>query len=53
MRKTDKVLFYKCVDEMKFIIQNNKVLSKKDIGIIENEILTMKYLIKEKYSHEK
>lgn len=51
MRKADKVLFYRCVDEMKFIIQSNKVLSQKDIGIIENEMLTIKYLLKEKYKN--
>lgn len=51
MRKADKESFYRCVDELKYLIQNNKVLSRKDIAIIEGEVLTIKFLLKEKYKN--
>lgn len=50
MRKADKENFYKCIDEVKYLIESNKVLSIKDISMIENEIVTIRYLLNEKYT---
>ena len=52
MRKADKENFYRCIDEIKFIIESNKVLSRKDIEHIENEIITIKFKLRERYIHE-
>ena len=52
MRKLDKENFYRCIDEIKFIIESNKVLSRKDIEHIENEIITIKFKLRERYIHE-
>ena len=52
MRKADKENFYRCVDELKHLIQTNKVLSRKDIATIEGEVLTIKFLLREKYQYE-
>ena len=49
MRKEEKHEFYACVDEIKFLIEKNKVLAQKDINIIENEIIIIKGMLKDKY----
>ena len=52
MRKADKENFYRCVDEIKYLIDDNKVLSRKDIDTIINEMLMIKYALREKYKYE-
>ncbi len=52
MRKADKENFYRCVDEIRFIIENNKVLSRRDIEKIENEMIAIRYKLKETYRRD-
>ena len=47
VRKADKERFYACVDEIKHIINNNKILSKKDIYTIINELTVLKLGVEE------
>lgn len=48
MRKADREEFYRLIDEMKYLIDTNKILSKKDVHFIINELITLKLRVKEK-----
>ena len=48
MRKADREEFYRLVDEMKYLIDTNNMMSKKDIIYIVNELITLKLRVQEK-----
>lgn len=48
MRKADKERFYALVDEMKYLIDTNNIMSKKDIILIINELITLKLRLQDK-----
>lgn len=48
MRKADREEFYRLVDEMKYLLDTNNMMSKKDIIYIVNELITLKLRVKDK-----
>ena len=48
MRKADREEFYRLVDEMKYLLDTNNMMSKKEIIYIVNELITLKLRVKDK-----
>ena len=48
MRKADKEEFYRLVDSMKYLIDTNNLISKKDIYYITNELIDLKLRLQDK-----
>lgn len=48
MKKADKERFYTLLDEMKYIMARNNLMSQKDICKIINELIVLKLLLEEK-----
>lgn len=48
MKKADKEEFYRLVDSMKYLIDTNNLISKKDIYCITNELIDLKLRLQDK-----
>lgn len=48
MRKEDREKFYMLLDEMKYLIDRNNIMSKKDIIKIINELIVLKLRLEDK-----
>lgn len=48
MRKEDREEFYRLVDSMKYLIDTNNLISKKDIYCITNELIDLKLRLQDK-----
>lgn len=48
MRKEDREEFYRLLDEMKYLIDRNNIMSKKDIIKSINELIVLKLRLEDK-----